>query len=50
MMKEWYTRVSKEEPEQIIGPIENEGRVSYKGYDIRFCFNEKERMGFLSSN
>lgn len=26
--KEWNTRVSKEEPEPIIGPIENEGRVS----------------------
>lgn len=31
----------------IIGPIENEGRVSYKGYDSRFCFNEKERKEFF---
>lgn len=31
----------------IIGPIEKEGRVSYKGYDICFCFNEKERKGFF---
>lgn len=45
--KEWNTSVSKEELEQIIGPIENEGRVSCKGYDIRFCFNEKERKGFF---
>lgn len=45
--KEWNTSVSKEDPERIIRLIENEGRVSYKGYDIRFCFNEKERMGFF---